>query len=34
LVTATIHVLHSTAAIIDACCDAWMRLVAETDRIK
>jgi len=25
---------HSTEAIIDACCDAWMRLVAEQDRIK
>jgi hypothetical protein len=30
----SLRLLHSTAAIIDACCDAWMRLVAETDRIK
>jgi hypothetical protein len=28
------RLLHSTNAIIDACCDAWMRLVSETDRIK
>ena len=26
--------LHSADAIIDACCDAWRRLVAEPDRIK
>ena len=30
----SLRLLHSTEAIIDACCDAWMRLVAEPDRIK
>jgi transposase len=30
----SLRLLHSTDAIIDACCDAWMRLVAETRRIK
>ena len=30
----SLRLIHSTDAIIDACCDAWMRLVAETDRIK
>ena len=30
----SLRLLHSTDAIIDACCDAWMRLVAEPDRIK
>jgi transposase len=30
----SLRLLHSTEDIIDACCDAWMRLVAEPDRIK
>jgi transposase len=30
----SLRLLHSTDDIIDACCDAWMRLVAEPDRIK
>jgi transposase len=30
----SLRLLHSTDAIIDACCDAWMRLVGETDRTK
>ncbi len=30
----SLRLLHSTDAIIAACCDAWMRLVSETDRIK
>jgi len=30
----SLRLLHSTDAIIDACCDARMRLVAETDRIR
>jgi hypothetical protein len=30
----SLRLLHSTYAIIEACCDAWMRLVAETDRTK
>ena len=30
----SLRLLSSTEAIIDACCDAWMRLVAEPGRIK
>jgi transposase len=30
----SLRLLHFTEAIIDACCDALMRLVAETDWIK
>jgi transposase len=30
----SLRLLHSTKAIIDACCDAWMRLVAQPGRIK
>jgi transposase len=30
----SLRLLHSTAAIIDACCDAWNLLVAEKGRIK
>ena len=30
----SLRILPSTDAIIDACCDAWMRLVAEPDRIR
>ncbi len=30
----SLRLLHSTDAIVDACCDPWIRLVAETDRIK
>ena len=30
----SLRILHSTNAIIDACCDAWMRLVAEPDRLR
>jgi transposase len=30
----SLRLFRSTDAIIDACCDAWMRLVAETDPIK
>ena len=30
----SLRLLPSTDAIIDACCDAWMRLVAEQDRLR
>lgn len=30
----SLRLLHSTDAIIDACCDAWNRLVAEPGRIR
>ena len=30
----SLRILHSTDAIIDASCDAWMRLVAERDRLR
>lgn len=30
----SLRLLASTDAIIDACCDAWMRLVAEPGRLK
>jgi transposase len=30
----SLRLLPSTDAIIDACCDAWMRLAAEPGRIK
>ena len=30
----SLRLLHSTDAIIDACCDAWMRLVAEQNRLR
>jgi transposase len=30
----SLRLLNSTDAIVDACCDAWMRLVAEPGRIK
>ena len=30
----SLRILHSTEAIIDVCCDAWMRLVAERDRLR
>jgi transposase len=30
----SLRLLPTTDAIIDACCDAWMRLVAEPDRIR
>ena len=30
----SLRLLPSTAAIIDACCEAWMRLIAEPGRLK
>jgi transposase len=30
----SLRLLHSTEAIIDACCDAWMRLIAEPHRLR
>ena len=30
----SLRLLSSTEAIIDACCDAWMRLLAEPDRLR
>lgn len=30
----SLRLLDTTEAILDACCDAWMRLIAETDRIR
>ena len=30
----SLRLFDSTDAIIDACCDAWMRLVAEPDRLR
>jgi transposase len=30
----SLRLLHSTETIINACCDAWLRVVAETGRIK
>jgi transposase len=30
----SLRLLHTTGEIIDACCDAWNRLTAETGRIR
>jgi len=30
----SLRLLDTTEAIIDACCDAWRRLLAEPDRIR
>ncbi len=30
----SLRLLYTTDAIIDACCDAWNRLVAEQDRLR
>jgi transposase len=30
----SLRLLPSTDAVVDACCDAWMRLVAEKDRLR